>query len=311
MYLLKNLLDVFRPKRWYRNLTMILGSVIALKLLHISLHSALHDPIASHFVLALVGVCLIASGNYGINEVLDAEADKNHPEKKNRAIPSGRVSAKLVVYLSIAWYAIGMLLVILTGNIALVISAGLLLISGITYNVPPIRSKDRAYIDFTTEALNNPIRFLIGWYAVTDSHHIFPASFVLGYWFFGIFLMAAKRFGEIRVISSQSKAKKYRPSLAHYTEEHLLMAMISGLTAFSYMLGALSLKYSVDVILVLPFIVAWVVWFFALAFEKDTIVISPERIFEKKYFAAFSVLTLTVFLFFFYTGDQLLGWVKK
>jgi len=310
MELTKNLIDVFRPKRWYRNLTMVLGSIIALKLLNISLSTALHPPIITHFLLALFGVCLVASGNYGINEVLDAESDRHHPEKKNRAIPSGRVSAKLVISLSILWYALGVTLVALTGNVALTISAVLLLISGITYNVPPIRTKDRAYIDFTTEAINNPIRFLIGWYAVTDSHHIFPASFVLGYWFLGVFLMAAKRFGEIRVIGNQKKAGKYRQSLAHYTEEKLLMAMIAGLTAFSYMIGALSLKYSVDVILVLPFIVAWVVWFFAIAFEENTIVISPERIVEKKYFATFSVLTLAVFLYFFYTGDQLLGWVK-
>ncbi len=310
MELIKNLVDVFRPKRWYRNLTMVLGSVIALKLLHVSLHAALSNPILPHFVLALIGICLVASGNYGINEVLDAEADRHHPEKRHRAIPSGRVSAKLVIVLSIVWYVLGITIVALTGNLALIISAALLLLSGIVYNVPPIRLKDRAYVDFTSEALNNPIRFMIGWYAITDSHHIVPASFVLGYWFLGVFLMAAKRFGEIRVINNSTKAKKYRQSLAHYTEERLIMAMIAGLTAFSYMLGALSLKYSVDVILVLPFVVAWVVWFFVIAFEENTIVISPERIFEKKYFAVFSVLVLTVFLYFFYTGDQLLGWVR-
>jgi len=310
MDVVRNLVDVFRPKRWYRNLTMVLGSVIALKLLHIDLSTALHVPIFTHFILALLGICFVASGNYGINEVLDAETDRHHPEKRNRAIPSGRVSAKLVIWLSILWYVLGIILVVFTRNIALVLSVALLLISGITYNIPPIRTKDRAYIDFTTEAINNPIRFLIGWYAITDSHHIFPASFVLGYWFLGVFLMAAKRFGEIRVINNQNKAGKYRQSLAHYTEEKLLMAMIASLTAFSYMLGALSLKYSVDVILVLPFVVAWVVWFFVIAFEQNTVVISPERIFEKRYFAIFSVLVLVIFLYFFYTGDQLLGWVK-
>src|ERR1700689_2883097 len=100
MELAKNLIDVFRPKRWYRNLTMILGSVIALKLLNVHFAQALHPPTISHFILALISACLVASGNYGINEVLDAEADSHHPEKKNRAIPSGRVSAKLVIALS-------------------------------------------------------------------------------------------------------------------------------------------------------------------------------------------------------------------
>jgi decaprenyl-phosphate phosphoribosyltransferase len=308
--MIKNLLDVFRPKRWYRNLTMVLGSVIALKLLHISFHQITRASTLTHFFIVLIATCLVASGNYGINEVLDAEADSHHPEKKHRAIPSGRISARLVIYLSILWYVLGLAMVAALGNVAVFVSVALLFVSGIVYNVPPIRLKDRAYVDFTSEALNNPIRFLIGWYAITNSHHIAPASFVLGYWFLGVFLMASKRFGEIRIINNQKTAKKYRLSLAHYTEEKLLMSMIAGLTAFSYMFGALSLKYSVDVILVLPFIVGWVVWFFALAFEKDTIVISPERIFEKGYFMSYSIIVLAVFIFCFYTGNQFLGWVK-
>lgn len=311
MDLRKNLLDVFRPKRWYRNLAMVIGSAIAIKLLHIHADKVFASPILPHFLLALAGICLIASGNYGVNEVCDAETDKHHPEKKNRAIPSGKVSPRLVIKLSIVWYILGLGLVLLTHNLALVISSALLLVSGLFYNIPPVRLKDRAYIDFTSEALNNPIRLMVGWYAVARSNEIVPASFILGYWFLGVFLMAAKRFGELRVIKNQTKARKYRLSLGHYTEERLLMAMVAGLTAFSFMFGALSLKYSVDVILALPFVVLWVVWFFALAFEKNTIVISPERILEKKPFALFSVLTLVIFLFLFYTGDQLIGWVKK
>ncbi len=310
MSLTKDIIDVFRPKRWYRNFTMILGSVIALKLLNIPVETFFSSEILPTFLLALISVCLVASGNYGINEVLDSESDKHHPEKKNRAIPSGRISAQFVIIASIALYVAGIILVALTGNIALVISVFLLLVSGIVYNVPPIRLKDRAYIDFTSEALNNPIRLMIGWYAITDGSNIVPISFILGYWFFGVFLMAAKRFGEIRVINNKAKATKYRLSLQHYTEDRLIMAMVAGVTAFSFMLGAISLKYSVDIIIILPILVVWVVWFLKLAYEKNSIVISPERIFEKKPFVALTLVLLAVLIVLFYTGNQFLGWVK-
>lgn len=308
--MLSDYIDVFRPIRWYRNSTMLLGSVITVKVLNIPLHELLSTPKLITFFVTLVAICLVASGNYGINEVLDSETDSHHPEKQHRAIPSGRVPARRVIIISILLYAIGIGAVALLGNLGLLISVVLLFISGIAYNVKPFRLKDRPFVDFPSEALNNPIRFLIGWYAVASAHQLFPASFVLGYWFLGIFLMAAKRFGEIRLIKDKTTATQYRKSLGYYTEERLLMAMIAGATAFSYMMGALSFKYSVDVILVLPFVVGWMIWFFALAFEENTVVKSPERIFEKKGFIAYTLATVTIFTYCFYSGNQLLGWVK-
>lgn len=310
MSLVKNLLDVFRPKRWYRNLTMILGVVIAIKVLGYTGHTLFTADHITTFLMALVSLCLVASGNYGINEILDAKSDAHHPQKKHRAIPSGRISVKLVFSISLALYAVGVALAALSGNWPLTLSVVLLLVSGIVYNVPPIRLKDKAYVDFTTEALNNAIRFMVGWYAIARPSDIVPASFLLGYWFIGVFLMAAKRFGEIRLIGNRKKAGQYRLSLQHYDEEHLLMSMTGAVAAFSFMLGVLAFKYSVDVVLVLPFIVGWVIWFFKLAFEENTIVKDPERIFEKKGFLIYSLVTAAVFLYFFYTGNQFLGWIK-
>ena len=38
---------------------------------------------------------------------------------------------------------------------------------GPVYNVPPIRTKEIPYVDVITESFNNPIRLLLGWFAVT------------------------------------------------------------------------------------------------------------------------------------------------
>lgn len=310
MQLVRNILDVFRPKRWYRNLTMILGVAIAIKVLHLTRHQLFSAHSITTLVIAFVSLCLIASGNYGINEILDAKSDATHPQKKHRAIPSGRISVSLVLSISVALYIVGIGLSLFTKSWTLVGSLFLLFISGMVYNVPPVRLKDRAYVDFISEAINNPIRFMVGWYAVATTSQIVPASFLIAYWFIGVFLMAAKRFGEIRLIKDSKKAARYRQSLGHYTEERLLMAMIGAVAAFSFMLGALSFKYSVDVVIVLPFIVAWIIWFFKLAFEENTIVKDPERIFERKGFLSFSVLTAVLFLYFFYTGNHFLYVIK-
>lgn len=310
MSFIANVLDVFRPKRWYRNSTMVLGVLVAIKVL--GLHA--HQVFASHqitlFVVAFTSLCLVASGNYGINEILDAKTDAKHPQKKHRAIPSGRIAIRTVLSISLALYAAGILLVVLTGNLPLIGSVLLLVLSGIVYNVPPIRLKDRAYVDFTAEALNNPIRLMVGWYVIASPSQLVPISFLLAYWFIGVFLMASKRFGEIRLFADTKKAAAYRLSLRHYTEERLIMAMIAGLSACNFMLGVLAFKYSVDIVIVLPFLIGWIVWFFKLAFEQNTIVKDPERIFEKKGFLLYSLLTGVLFVYFFYTGNHFLNWVR-
>ena len=51
---------------------------------------------------------------------------------------------------------------------------------GIFYNVPPLRTKDKAYFDVISESINNPIRLLIGW-AIVDPTSLPPGSIILSY----------------------------------------------------------------------------------------------------------------------------------
>lgn len=307
----KTLIDVFRPLRWYRNAFMLAAVILAIKILNISIRTIFSFPFIYPILVAFAGLCLVASGNYGINEVLDLETDKHHPEKKNRAIPSGRISPVFVICISVVLYAGGLLLVSTINNYMLFISLALLLVSGILYNAKPFRFKDKPYLDFIFEAVNNPIRLMVGWYAVAQPSNLVPASIVSGFWFLGIFLMAAKRFGEIRFIQDKEKAAKYRNSFKYYNEEKLLFSMIAAAMSFSFMLGALSFKYSVDLLVALPFMVSWIIWFFHLAYQQNTIVKDPERIFEKKGFLSFTFLTLLVFMYLFFSGNHLLSWFLR
>ena len=48
------------------------------------------------------------------------------------------------------------------------LTALLLWVMGCLYNFPPVRTKDVPYLDVLTESINNPLRMLLGWYAVTS-----------------------------------------------------------------------------------------------------------------------------------------------
>jgi 4-hydroxybenzoate polyprenyltransferase len=300
---IKDYISIFRPVRWYQNVLVILGGVLSLELMKL--------PFKDHWlaiVVAFVAICLVASGNYGLNEVLDAEPDSHHPQKKHRAIPSGRVSKRSALALTLLFYVLGFGVMLALGNLWALGILVIFFLGAILYNVEPLRFKDRPYLDFTFEAVNSPLRVLLGWYAV--SAHIFPSSFILALWFLGIFLMAAKRFGDIRLMKDRAELEGYRKSQKYYTEEKLLIAMIAALGVFYYMLGALAMKYSVDLIVTMPFIVIWTIWFFHLAYEQDTVVKDPERIFEKKGFLAFSLVTMIVFVTLFVTKSSFLAIFK-
>jgi len=285
---------------------VLLGALLALKITEIGISESFVG-----ILCAFISICLVASGNYGINEVLDVEHDAQHPQKKLRSIPSGKISSMPVVIISIILYIAGLSIVLPLRNTMLIISVFLLLLSGILYNVKPLRLKDKPYMDFIAESFNNPIRLLVGWYSVAPSNKLVPSSFILGFWFLGMFLMASKRFGEYRFFKDKDQLAEYRKSFKHYTEERIIISMIASLSAFMFMLGALCIKYSVDLVLFLPFVIVFIVWFFRLAYEKDTIVKDPERVFEKKLFVLYSVVVCGLFIYLLFSGNQLLGFLLQ
>ena len=78
-------------------------------------------------------------------------------------------------------------------------------VMGCVYNLPPVRTKDHAYVDVLSEAINNPLRMLVGWYIVTSTV-VPPLSLLVSYWMIGCYFMAAKRFAEYRDFSRAGTA---------------------------------------------------------------------------------------------------------
>ncbi|MEJ2004691.1 MAG: UbiA family prenyltransferase, partial [Cyclobacteriaceae bacterium] len=148
-----------RIDHWFKNIFMIPGMVIAFLYYEFQFSGELLWNIVAGFL----SVCLLASANYVINEWLDAEFDKHHPIKKNRPSVTKNLDGRWVI----AMYAI---LIILGLGLAITVSPNfflfgfLLLVMGFLYNVKPFRTKERPYIDVLSESINNPIRFILGWF---------------------------------------------------------------------------------------------------------------------------------------------------
>lgn len=277
-------ISVFRPDHWVKNSFILIGVAAAY---FAGIPFSLSDT-AVDIIIAFALTSLAASANYGINEILDCERDKEHPTKCNRALPSGLVPKYR------AWIGCAILYVVVLFGVYLVsfwtyLSVISLLVMGILYNVPPVRLKDRVYIDVLSESLNNPIRLSIGWFAVQNIY-VPPVSFTTSFWLFGAFLMAGKRFAEYRYIGNPERAASYRNSFGHYNEVSLLISMMVYATGFLYLLGVISVKYDISVMVSTPLIMVFIGYYFRLAMERDSIVKQPERLCFKKEFVVLSVL---------------------
>ena len=145
---------IIRIDHWFKNIFMLPGIIFALLYFDITLSWELGFTM----LVGVLATCLIASANYVINEWLDAQFDKFHPVKKYRPAVVKNLSVR-IVYLEYVILAIMGLLMAYYINIPFLFCELLLLIMGLLYNVEPIRTKDKIYLDVLSESINNPIRF--------------------------------------------------------------------------------------------------------------------------------------------------------
>ena len=194
---------IARLDHWFKNGFMLLGVVLALSYQP----GVLRGHAWWQLAIAVAATCLIASSNYVLNEILDAPHDRHHPLKCSRPVPSGLVSLPVA-------YAEWILLAIVGGALAWTVnwpfflSAAWLWVMGVLYNVPPIRTKEWAYVDVLSESINNPIRLLLGWFALVTSH-VPPASLAISYWMAGAM---TRRFMYARAISVARSISSMPPS---------------------------------------------------------------------------------------------------
>jgi len=267
---------IMRLDHWIKQLFILPGLVAAMFLTGAEVSGGLVRKLCAGFF----ATCLIASANYVINEWLDAEFDKYHPTKKYRSVVSEGVSGKIVwilwACLSLAGFAISLLV-----NVPFLCMSAWLWLMGLLYNVKPIRTKDIPILDVLSESVNNAIRLLMGWFIVSGKT-IPPSSLLLGYWMAGAFLMATKRFAEYRMINDRELAGKYRKSFAHYTEQSLLLSAFFYAMCSVFFVGIFLVKYRIELVLLMPFLIGLYGYYFHLSFAKDSAVQKPEKLFHEK-----------------------------
>jgi 4-hydroxybenzoate polyprenyltransferase len=272
---LRGHLKIARADHWIKNVFVLPGIAVAISIDR----STLTRGLIWQIVIGLISVCLVASSNYVLNEILDAKFDREHPGKHDRPVPRGEVSIPLAyvewILLMVAGIGIG-----LTISTRFAIDMGILWAMGCVYNIPPVRSKDLPYIDVLSESINNPLRFLAGWY-ITNTRALPPASLLISYWMIGCYFMAIKRFAELREIDDAPRSKSYRKSFAFYNERRLLVSIVFYGSQAMLFFGAFIMRYRLELILSFPLVALVMATYLSLAFKRDSAVQRPEGLYRE------------------------------
>lgn len=291
---LRGHLAICRFDHWVKNVFVLPGFVVAFAFTRPPVTAAL--MVAA--VVALFATGLVASSNYVLNEILDAPFDATHPIKRNRPVPSGRVHVPLAY---VQWIVLGVAGLALGYAVSTYVCWSLLAlwVMGCVYNIPPLRSKDLPYLDVVTEAINNPLRLLIGWYVVAP-HAIPPLTLLLSYWMVGCYFMALKRYSELLRLMAAGRAAAYRRSIAYFRPEQLLVTVVFYAAGAMLFFGAFLMRYRMVLVLAFPFI-AWVMsTYFSIAFKEDGAAENPEKLYrEKKLMVAVVTCTAVLCILFF------------
>jgi len=272
---LRGHVEIARIDHWFKNVFVLPGAVAAWAM--DPEHLAPNIPV--RFLIGLASVCLVASSNYVVNEVLDAPSDLSHPIKFARPVPSGKVNIPLAYVQWLALMVVGVGLGYLI-SVPFAATVFVLWVMGCIYNIRPLRSKDLPYVDVLSEAVNNPLRMLAGWFIVGTAS-VAPGSLLLSYWMVGCYFMAMKRFAEYREIADPERAAAYRKSFKFYTEDRLLVSIMFYGSAAMLFLGAFVMRYRLELFLSFPLIALVMALYLLLGLKPNSTVQRPEGLYKE------------------------------
>jgi len=195
------LVKQFRPKQWVKNLIVFTPLLFSGKFTEPS------GIIAA--AACTVAFCLISSGIYVLNDVIDVESDRAHPTKRNRPIASGRLNIKLAAAVGSIVLMAGLIMAFAVRPTLAIVFMGYMVLN-VLYS---LKLKNFVIIDIFSIAAGFVLRAVAGAVAVK----VAPSSWFLLCTSLGaLYLALEKRRQELKVVTA-SASTTHRKVLAEYS----------------------------------------------------------------------------------------------
>ncbi len=263
--MIKDLIVEARPWQYSKNLILFAGLVFSEHLM---------DPgFLTRTMMAFAAFCLLSSSIYVVNDLVDLERDRLHPQKKNRPLASGRVSRGAAIGFLVFILAVAAFLVSRLGVPFAVTSVVFVLFNAMyTFFL-----KEIVILDVMAIALSFIIRAIAG----VESLKPLDGTIEISPWllictlFLALFLGFGKRRHELNLLKSE--AGGHRPTLAEYSERFLdtLISVVTGATILAYAIYTVApdtvLKFhGTNLVYTVPFVIYGVFRYLYLIYERKT-----------------------------------------
>ncbi len=242
--MLKALLKTMRPRQWPKNIFIFAALVFDKQLF---IRSALLRT-AAGFVL----FCLISSAVYIFNDLADIEADRLHPRKKNRPIPSGKLPV------GAAWAA-GIILVVISIGLGFLLSPEFAAVLAAYLLINLAYSKWLKHIPIL-DVLIIATGFVLRVHAGVTLIHVerFSPWLYVVMTLLALFLGFGKRRAELALLSDE--AGSHRKVLEGYTipllDQYIMIVSGTTIVAYSlYTFSAPNVPANHSMMLTIPFVV--------------------------------------------------------
>lgn len=241
---LKPLFKTMRPLQWVKNGLLFIPLIFDKQLTN--------WPALIRIILGFILFCLLSSVIYIINDLVDLDADRNHPKKRLRPLPSG--SLKITTA-----RRIGVLLTLVVFIPATLLSFNFALI-GLAYLVLNL-----AYSAWLKHTPILDVMILASFYVLRVGagvslivvHRFSPWLYVFTT-FLALFLGIGKRRAELNLLADMANA--HRKSLSGYTlpllDQLIMIVSASAILTYSlYTFSAPNLPTSYTMMLTIPFVI--------------------------------------------------------
>ena len=201
--MLKALLKTMRPRQWPKNGFVFVALFFDGKIL---------DPVSMmRTIAAFILLCLMSSAVYIMNDLADIEADRQHPEKKKRPLPAGKLNPN-VARVAAVIFAFGSL----AAGFTLSFGLGWILLAYLVIQIAyTFWLKNVVLMDVLIVASGFILRIAAG-VAVIEVQRFSPWLYVFG-GFLALFMVLGKRRHELTLLGEG--ASSHRAILQEYNIE--------------------------------------------------------------------------------------------
>ncbi|APM38813.1 decaprenyl-phosphate phosphoribosyltransferase [Clostridium kluyveri] len=259
-------IELMRPKQWIKNFFIFAAIIFSGNFLKLEL--------LKNNLFTYVLFCIGSSVVYILNDIVDIEKDRCHPDKKNRPLPSGRVSKNTAFILAGILFVLVLCFSYILLDVRIVFIILLYIIVNVCYT---FKLKNVVIIDVMTIAFGFVLRVESG--SIATGAEVSPWLFLCTM-LLSLFLALNKRKSELTALKDRSSSS--RMILAKYSVENInkMLTIVNPSILMAYCLYTFGSIQSDTMIFTIPFVL-YGIFRYEYLMDRKNIGGKPEDVFEK------------------------------